>query len=108
MKQQRVEPGASESEHRKRKRRESLSSPASEQPAANGIHTTDSTPGMTLCTCPTSGAWQGRAAARLPAQPLRALSEPRTWLTYPQTCVLLPQGSCPVVPWMRVSSSLDA
>lgn len=54
-KQQRsVEAGAGESEHRKRKWRESLSSPALEQPAANGVHAADGTPGMTVCLHP---AW---------------------------------------------------
>ncbi|XP_074900225.1 ubiquitin carboxyl-terminal hydrolase 36 isoform X4 [Buteo buteo] len=39
-----VEAGAGKSEHRKRKRRESLSSPALEQPAANGVYATNGTP----------------------------------------------------------------
>ncbi|KAM6050325.1 ubiquitin carboxyl-terminal hydrolase 36 [Chlamydotis macqueenii] len=39
-----VEAGAGESEHRKRTRRESLSSPAVEQPAASSVHPTDDTP----------------------------------------------------------------
>ncbi|KAM6376793.1 ubiquitin carboxyl-terminal hydrolase 36 isoform 2-T2 [Pluvialis apricaria] len=47
---QSVETGAGESEHRKRKRRESLSSPAVEQPAANGVHAADSTP-VAACAC---------------------------------------------------------
>ncbi|XP_071620437.1 ubiquitin carboxyl-terminal hydrolase 36 isoform X2 [Heliangelus exortis] len=37
------EAGAGDSEHRKHKRRESLSSPAQEQPSADSIHSTDST-----------------------------------------------------------------
>ncbi|XP_075575743.1 ubiquitin carboxyl-terminal hydrolase 36 [Pelecanus crispus] len=54
-KQQRsVEAGAGESEHRKRKRRESLSSPVLERPAANGIHTADGTP-VAVC------AWDSQA-----------------------------------------------
>ncbi|XP_075025383.1 ubiquitin carboxyl-terminal hydrolase 36 isoform X3 [Calonectris borealis] len=48
-----VEAGAGDSEHRKRKRRESLSSPASE-PAANGVHAADSTP---VAAC----AWDSQA-----------------------------------------------
>ncbi|XP_062447814.1 ubiquitin carboxyl-terminal hydrolase 36 [Rhea pennata] len=43
-----LETRAGESEHRKRKRRESLSSPAVEQPTANGSHARDSTP---VATC---------------------------------------------------------
>ncbi|XP_010566384.1 PREDICTED: ubiquitin carboxyl-terminal hydrolase 36 [Haliaeetus leucocephalus] len=39
-----VEAGAGESEHRKRKWRESLSSPALEQPAANSVYATNGTP----------------------------------------------------------------
>ncbi|XP_074016336.1 ubiquitin carboxyl-terminal hydrolase 36 [Numenius arquata] len=39
-----VEAGPGESEHRKRKRRESLSGPALEWPAANGVQAADSTP----------------------------------------------------------------
>lgn len=49
---------ARESEHRKRKWRESFSSPTSEHLAANSVHTADGTPGMTACLHP---AWCGRA-----------------------------------------------
>ncbi|XP_064323232.1 ubiquitin carboxyl-terminal hydrolase 36 isoform X1 [Phalacrocorax carbo] len=49
-----VEAGAGESEHRKRKQRESLSSPVLELPAANGIDAMDSTP-VAVC------AWDNQA-----------------------------------------------
>ncbi|XP_042658355.1 ubiquitin carboxyl-terminal hydrolase 36 isoform X2 [Tyto alba] len=50
----RVESGAGESEHRKRKWRESLSSPSLERPAANSARATDSTP---VASC----AWASQA-----------------------------------------------
>ena len=64
--QQSAEAGAGESEHRKRKRRESLSSLALEWPA-------DGTPGMNHVPPPGLVPGRGEPAARLPAQPLRAL-----------------------------------
>ncbi|XP_075031985.1 ubiquitin carboxyl-terminal hydrolase 36-like [Calonectris borealis] len=59
-----VEAGAGESEHCKRRRRESPSSPASE-PAASGVHTADGTP---VAAC----AWDSQAGdgyRRCPAAP---------------------------------------
>ncbi|XP_068269291.1 ubiquitin carboxyl-terminal hydrolase 36 isoform X2 [Nyctibius grandis] len=65
-KQQRsAEAAAGESEHRKRKRRESLGSPAPERPAATGVPATDGTP---AAAC----AWDSQAGGghrRCPAAP---------------------------------------
>ncbi|KAM9281003.1 ubiquitin carboxyl-terminal hydrolase 36 [Morus bassanus] len=64
-----VEAGAGESEHRKRKRRESLSSPALEQPPDNGIHAMDSTP-VAVC------AWDSQAGDEYRRCPAALSPEP--------------------------------
>lgn len=120
-----VEAGAGKSEHRKRKRRESLSSPALEQPAANGVYATNGTPGMTVCLHP---AWCLAGKSQLLGSPCSPsehwcavpgvcwspqlpggarLPDPCPWLTCPQAHVPLMRESCLVVPWMRVCSSSD-
>ena len=105
-----MEAGAGESEHRKRKRRESLS-PAEEPPAVNGVHDAAGTPGMTPCLqllcCPHSPSTLECGPQCVLAPTAARWSRPPAlcpWLACPQACAPpLPEG-CAAVPWVRVCS----
>ena len=110
--QRTVAPEAGQSDQRKRKRREILSSPSLELPANSVPRTADQ-----VRPCAST------LPAPLPTQPLGALgrspqrflvpttarwvpiSLPLSLAELPQACVLLVAGSCPPAPCLRVCSS---